>query len=404
MAVHSDTRRFACVLLPHFYWQAAALRKPDLRDLPVIVASGSQGSALRAVADTSPKVSGVLPGMALDQALSRNPEAVLTEADIPAAEALFEEVLAALEKVVPDVEPQGLGTAYAGVHGLERLYGDDGSVVQVISRAVRQVGELDLRIGIGPSKWLAYVAAVHSKPGTAYRLTGSSSRFLESLPATTLPVDPRTIARMEEFGLTRLGHISPMPRGAVHAQFGADGALAWDLANGIDNSPLIPRRVVETVTEYMEFSDPTVNLLSIVAGIESLLARAFSRPLLNNRHARRCALQAQVFEAVPWTLEVAFKEPAGSKSEALLAVKAKLDTVTVPGPLEDLRVTLIGLTGEPSRQESMWLDVRRQNDLWQAIAQLEERIGEPPPIYRVQKMKADSKVPEWRDALVQLSH
>jgi hypothetical protein len=114
-------------------------------------------------------------------------------------------------------------------------------------------------------------------------------------------------------------------------------------------------------------------------------------------------LQAEVFEAAPWTLEVVFKEPAGSKADALFAVKAKLDTVTMPGPLEDLRITLLELTGEPSRQESMWLDVQRQNDLSQAIAQLQERIGEPPPIYRVQELKPDSKVPEWRSALVQLS-
>ena len=404
LTVADEERLIACILLPHFFWQVAARASTHLENLPVIVTSRSDGRPDRTVIDTSPSLTGVLRGMPVEQALSRSPEAVLVDADIPAAEALFDSVMAALEQVSPEIEAAGPGTAYLGIRGLERLYGGDGRTVQVISSVVKDATGLDLRIGIGPSKWMAYIAAIYSHQGRAYKLTRSSTKFLKSLPVSLLPVEPKTIVRMDEFGLTELGHISSKPRGAIHAQFGSDGALAWDLSNGIDHSPLIPRQFVSTVSEYLELPDPTVNLINIIAGIESLLARAFSRPLLRNRHARRCAVHAQVFGSVPWFFEVAFKEPVGSKSDALFAIKTKLDTLTIPGPVEDLRVTLSGLTAESGRQESMWLDVKRQDDLWQAIAQLEERIGEPPPIYRVQAMKQDSKVPEWRNALIQLSH
>jgi DNA polymerase-4 len=400
----NSNSRIACVQLPHFFWQMASQENRLLANVPVIVASNTPGHPDRTVIDTSPLLTGVLRGMPIEQARSRSPEAVVIDADIPTAETLFDKVLDALEQIGPDVEPSEPGTAYISINGLERLYGGDPRLVEVIATAIRNIADFDMRIGIGPSKWLAYVAAVYSQPGKAYKLTRASQKFLESLPVTLLPIEPKTIIRMDEFGLTQLGHISSKPRGAVHTQFGSDGALAWDLANGIDRSPLVPRQFIPTVSEYLELPDATVNLINIVSGIESLLARAFSRPLLRNRHARRCAIQAQVFESVPWIFEVAFKEPVGSKSDALFAVKTKLDTLTVPGPLEDLRITLSGLTAESGRQESMWLDVKRQDDLWQAISQLEERIGEPPPIYRVQTMKSDSKVPEWRSALVQLSH
>lgn len=399
-----DERQIACVLVPNLHWQLAVSDDEALRDSPVVVASGRTSKPQRTVVDLSPGLTGVVAGMALDQALSRNSEAVLVEADFPAAETLNEKVLTALETAVPDVEEADLGIAYVDIGGVQLLYGDNTRVVQAISRAVSETFDLDIRIGIGPSKWLAYIAAMRSKPRTAYRLTTQAERFLKGLPVTVLPIEPKTISRMQEFGLSRLGDIGNKPRGAMHSQFGADGATAWDLANGIDQSPLVPRRTQETVSEYLEFPDSTVNLLNITTGIESLLSRAYARPLLRNRHARKCELQAQVFENAPWVMDVVFKEPAGSKSDALFAVKGKLDSTTIPGPLEDLRVTLSGLTGEQQRQESMWLEIKRQTDLSDSLSQLEQRIGEPPPIYRVQTLKPTSKVPEWRSALVQLSH
>jgi hypothetical protein len=244
---------------------------------------------------------------------------------------------------------------------------------------------------------------MQSRDGVALKVSRDSRRFLSKLPLSVLPVPPDVIDRMRSFGLETLGVLAAMPRGACHAQFKADGARAWDLANGVDDTPLVPRERLESVSEALGFPDATVNLFSIVAGLDSLLRRAYSRPALKNRRARCCDVESRVFRAAPWMLHVAFKEPAGSVDEALFAVKVKLDTTGIPGPLLDMRITLYGLTGEGGRQESMWQEVQRASDLSQALAQLEERIGCPPPIYRVETIKPDSKVPEWRAALIQLS-
>ena len=400
-------RSIACVLLPHFYWQAAAVRRPQLKAAEhraLITTPGASGDRTRTVLDTSPHISDVLPGMPLDQAMSRCPDAVIVEADLPRTREIFAGLADALQEIVPNIEESEAGRVFLEINGLEKLYGDDANIVRLISCAASSaLTGLDMRIGIGPSKWLAQVAATRSRQGRAYKISGNPRRFLHRLPLTALPISLDLVERMQSFGLETLGDIANLPRGACHAQFGADGARAWDLANGIDEDPLVPRRSEETVSESLEFPDATVNLFTIVTGMESLLSRAYSRPALRNRYARRCLVESRVFQTAPWAMRVAFKEPAGSKSDALFAVKTKLDTVQVPGPLVDMKLTLEGLTGEAARQESMWLEVQRSNDLSQALAQLQERIGEPPPIYRVETIKPTSKVPEWRKALVQLS-
>jgi DNA polymerase-4/protein ImuB len=102
-------------------------------------------------------------------------------------------------------------------------------------------------------------------------------------------------------------------------------------------------------------------------------------------------------------MRVAFKEPAGSKVKALFAIKAKLDGIALPGPLEDMRLTLSGLTGEAGRQESLWTEIRRDQQLHDAVDQLESRLGAAPPLYQVREMEPWSRIPERRHALVQLS-
>jgi len=441
-------KTIACILLPHFPWQAETHRHPEAlercamgvnslrpptpestntpagqsRSLataktrlsrPAIIVDGA---APPAVLDCSPDLRGVIPGMPLTEALSRNKGTRLIEPDIPHYHLTFERILKAIETRIPDVEDAGLGTAYAGIWGLEKLYGDDARIVHVLASAIprpstgtstssaRGSGQrFDIRIGVGENKWLAYVAASTSQPGAARKVTGEPGRFMSRFPVELLPVDYPAIQRLHSFGLHRMENIAALPRSAVQAQFGKTGALAWDLANGFDDRPLLPRRTQQAVSEHLTFPDATASMAAILPAIENLLSRAFNRPHLAKRYARETLLEARVLRHPPWTLRVAFKEPAGSPVRALFAIKAKLDGVALPGPLEDMRLTLTGLTGQAGRQESLWTEVLREQQLHDTLAQLQARLGTPPPIYRVREIEPWSRIPERRHALVQLN-
>lgn len=404
----------ACIHLPHFSWQAEVARRPELAGQPLVIVGyeppahaarpgsgdSSQKASGRTVLDCSPGLEGVVPGMPLSEALSQHRGISLLEPDMPHYRLTFERVLKALEERCPDVEEDGFGRAFVGIWGFEGLYGDDAHIVRVLANAVHG---FDLRIGIGENKWLAYVAAAGSEHGRGRKVTGEPGRFMSRFPVSILPVSYGTVQRLRGFGLHMMGDIAALPKSALQAQFGPEGGRIWELANGIDHRPLVSRTPMEAVSEYLTFPDATANLSAILPAIESLLAQAYSRPVMERRFAREASLGAQVFRRSPWTLRVAFKEPAGSKNHALFAIKAKLDGLSLPGPLEDLRLTLGGLTGEAGRQESMWSEVRRSEQLQNAIRQLQARLGEPPPIYQVREMEPWSRIPERRHALVQLS-
>ena len=422
-----STKAIACLRIPNFPWQVEVARKPELHDRSAIVAgkaldlseeltnaadSGAWGSSpssssgkasslsARVVLAASPDLTDVMPGMPLIEATSRHRGVLIIEADTPLYALVFDEVIENLERLVPDIEAAAPGLAYVGIWGLEGLYGDDAHVVRLLASAV---DSFDLRIGVGDNKWLAYAASLLSRANSGRKVTGEPGRFLDRFPVDSLPVPYQLIKRLHAFGLTTMGHIADIPRGPMEAQFGQAGGTAWDLANGIDNRPLIPKRSVLGVSEHLDFPDPTASIATIVPAIESLLGRAYGRSQLLRRFARQASIQSQVFQHAPWTMRVAFKDPAGNKNQALFAIKSKLDTVSFPGPLEDMRLTLSGITGEAGRQESMWKEVKCDNDLQETISQLRSRLKIAPPIYQVRELEPWSRIPERRYALVQLS-
>jgi DNA polymerase-4/protein ImuB len=353
------------------------------------------------VLDFSSGVTDVTVGMPLEIALSRHSDALLVQADIPLYIASFEGLLTEFEKLIPAVEDAGPGVAYIDFNGLDRLYGTAG---EVIRRLAATSGSFDLRIGIGESKWQAYLASLVSSSHSARKISGDPARFVGNFTTEYLPVSFKIIDRLHRFGLHTLADIAKLPQGPVEAQFGVTGRLIWNLANGVDDRPLLPRKLIESVSESLTFPDPTVSIMTIVSAIESLLGRAFAKPQMARRFARRARLQAQVFSKPPWVMEVAFKEPAGSKNRAMFGIKAKIDDIEFPGPLEDLHLTLTDLSAEPWRQESMWKEVQQEDNLQQAVAQLTARLGLAPPIYQVKELEPWSRIPERRHALVQLSH
>ncbi|MBN4064782.1 hypothetical protein JYU04_03495 [Dehalococcoides mccartyi] len=421
--VESPPKALACLRIPNFPWQVEIARKPELLERSAIVAGkaldlsedltntpassratsrskANSSLSARVVLAASPDLTDVMPGMPLMEATSRHRGVLIIEADIPLYALVFDEIIENLERLVPDIEATAPGLAYVGIWGLESLYGDDAQVVRLLAGAV---DGFDLRIGVGDNKWLAYAASLLSRSNSGRKVTGEPGRFLDQFPVDSLPVPYQLIKRLHAFGLTTMGHIADIPRGPMEAQFGQIGGIAWDLANGIDNRPLMPKRSVLGVSEHLDFPDPTASMATIVPAIESLLNRAYGRSQLARRFARQANIQSQVFQHAPWTMRVAFKDPAGNKNQALFAIKSKLDMVEIPGPLEDMRITLSGITGEAGRQESMWKEVKRDTDLQETISQLRSRLRIAPPIYQVRELEPWSRIPERRYALVQLS-
>ena len=403
--------KIACVLVTHLPIKAELRRYPELRQKPVVITESYGSKEL--VLDSSPEARGVISGMSLQEAVSRCKSVTLLQGDMPHYQAAFDAVASSLEQRSPLVEKAELGCAYVGLDGLEAMYGGEPRMIASLLQAVPE--EFNPRIGVAQGKFPAYVAAVTSGGGRATRVPEEAADFLKEFSVDLLPLPWNSKERLHRFGLHTLGQLASLSVGSVQSQLQAEGRKAWELASGIDPSPLLPHQREEVVTEFLSFPSPTVTMHAILTAMETLLGRAFTNPLIRGRYVRTATLESQVFRRPPWSRRFAFKEAVGNKEKALFALKSRLDTVALPGPLEDLRLTLAGFTGESGIQSNLFTDLRKREQLKEMMRQLEAHlscrtpISQAPtyqapiyqvPIYQVKDVEPWSRIPERRQVLV----
>ena len=220
--------RVACVLVTHLRAKVEMQRQPHLKDRASLIIDRSRGRSL--VIDHFPAAAGVAVGMPLEQALSRNVNSPVLEANEAAYRRVFHRMLTSLQRVSDRVEGAELGTAYVGLDGLEELYGGETRLVTALLNAVPQ--ELTPHAGVGESKFPAFVAARSSRPLGAAKVPPDAAGFLAPQPLGLLPIPARVRDEMRRFGLHTLGDVAAMKVEALTGRFGPAGKRAWELLPG----------------------------------------------------------------------------------------------------------------------------------------------------------------------------
>ena len=418
--------RTACVFIPHFPIAVELLDRPDGRPSgrgrPAVI-GGGQGRG-RTVLDCSPEAEaqGVRRGMPLRQALALCPKAVFLDPDPARYQDAFEAVLRALEGISPLVEAAELGRAYVGVDGLDGLHrdemalgdalvqaclparpagGPDRQAVRLAHGQGRPAGSLLPSVGLGEGKFVAWAAAVTSAPGEACVVpAGRETAFLSPLDVSLLPCSPDTLRRLELLGLRTIGDLAALPLGAVQAQFGPEGRRLWELAHGLDREPLRPRRHEESASERLTFPDPTVSTGALLTAGRQLLSRLFRRPALRGRAVRQMRLRAALSDGRSWERTVTFREATADRDQMLYVLRCTLEAALPSRPVEEVEITLSGLTGETGKQEGLFAEKgRRLAQLEEALRQLKARFGQS-PVYHVVEVEPWSRIPERRLALI----
>jgi DNA polymerase-4 len=352
------------------------------------------------VRDFSSELDGLQPGMPLQQALALHGQAALVPADMPFYRTAFNEILDALENISPLVEEADLGCTYVGIDGLHLIYPDDSAIIAAIREAVPTV--FSPRMGIAANKFLAYLAARRSPPVGHQVFSGDIAPLLKVLPCDFLPVSLKSLERLREFGLNTLGQITALPPSPFQSQFGPEGKRIWELAAGIDTTPLYPRMMEATREEFAALPSVTVSLDAILFTVETLLRRVFTSLAHKGLGIRSLNLWTRTWNAENWERTIRFKEPAMDLKNALSRTKHVLEDYPQPGPVEQVGLSITGVGYPRGRQRSLFPDIRAQDHLMDDIKQMESRLGNP-QIYKVKEVEPWSRIPERRYALTPTS-
>ncbi len=382
--------KIACILITHLRAKVEMQRHSHLKDQPVLIADRSKSKPV--VVDYFPAATAVSAGMPLERALSYqaaggsarglNQEAIVLEADEPHYRRVFRQVLSGLQEISDRVEDAGLGVAHVGLEGLEAMYGGEERLVIALLNAVPQ--HLAPRAGVGEGKFPAMVAARSSDPLGAAKVPEDAASFLSRRPIALLPVPENTISALHRFGVHTLGQVTAMDVNQLVDQFGREGEWIWELASGRDDRALLPLEYEETVTEETSLPFSSTSLEMLLVASDTLLRRAYARPVMRGRYAGRAALECPVFGSAPWERTVNFQEGVGRWERASFIVRSRLEAEPPEVPVDGLAVTLSGFTGESGSQIGLLPDMReeRRERIMEAERRLQTRqtfVGEGVP-------------------------
>ena len=399
--------RIACALVTHLRAKAELRRHARLRSMspakagnaPIIVVDKAKGKPL--VVDSSAGTS-VRAGMTLEQAMSCRNDLIILDADESYYRSVFEGVLRALLRVSDRVEAAELGVAYARVDGLERLYGGESEVAAALLAAV--LGYLRARIGVGDTKFAAYIAARTAPASGIAVCPDDAAGFLAPMSIDLLPVSDELKRSLHGFGVHKMGQLAALSRDIITDRFGAEGRLAWDRCNGIDSRPVVPIAPVVSVVEYASLPFASASLELLLASADILLRRAFDSPELRHRLVGSVTLAATSPDAETWTQVVRFKEPAASREASADTIRRQVEAHPPEVPVDDLTVTLGDLGGETGRQLRLMDDARdrRRDMIMEAERKLRSLLKGAPALHKIVEVAPWHPIPELRALRVPL--
>ena len=302
--------------LDAFFANAEVLRRPDLRDKPVIVGGSVEGRGVVSSATYAARAHGVRSAMPVAHARRLCPDAIFLPGDFPYYRELSARFRAILHDTSPIVQIASIDEAYleatglvasreSGVVSREKIGAGAGApslsepshdsfmpfwlrpptpdfrlptpgalAIAIKSRLLIETG-LTCSIGIAPNKTLAKIASDLRKPdGLVFVPQGAAAgaAFLAPLPVGALPgIGPKAQVRLDEFGIRHLGELAAASPALLRRIFGERIAtIVSQRVRGVDDRPLETESTAKTLGHERTFATDIADITALRQVIRDL--------------------------------------------------------------------------------------------------------------------------------------
>ncbi len=306
------------------------------------------------------------------------PELVLAD-PVEAAE-LTEELLRNLEGIGAAVESERVGEAFFAVDGLRGIHGEESAGVL---EAARRAASMELRIGTGPTRFAAWLAASERRPPVPVSvLTGWIG-----LPEREAG---RLVETLRRLGIETLEALAALPTDQAADRFGRPGLRALRLARDED-SPLRPRHPHEELAAEVELPEGAAGS-QLERALALLVDRLLAAPQRKGRTVLGLRLGALLSGGGSWSVDQGLGRPTASPRVLRSVLTPRLEAL--PGPAGALRLRALGLA--PRAGDQLELSVReeaRRRRLGDAVREVRAAQGAE-ALLEVLPLDSASRFPE----------
>lgn len=334
-------RKIVHIDMDAFYASVEQRDNPDLRGRPVVVAWRGKRSVVCAASYEARRF-GVRSAMAATYAERLCPEAVFVPPDFTRYRTVSRAVREIFLRHTDLIEPLSLDEAYLDVTENKTGLPTATKVAGTIRQQIREELNLTASAGVAPNKFLAKIASDWRKPNGLFVIQPADVEgFLTPLTVGRIPgVGKVTEERLAKLGLRLVGDLRARSLEELTTRFGRYGQRLYELARGIDESPVEPNRPTKSISAEDTF-EQDVLLSETEPMIRHLAEKAWAASRQEARIARTVVLKLKTAEFQTLTRSQTPFSPPASCEELTRIALSLLERVKL-SPTQRFRLVGVG--------------------------------------------------------------
>jgi len=324
-----------------FYVSVEVQRRPELRELPVVVA-GSGPRAVVTTASYEARRFGIFSATPAERARRLCPDAVFIPPDFDLYRARSRDVMAVLCEHVERVEVVGLDEAYLDLSSFDRPK----AAARRVKAAVRERAGLGCSIGIGPNKLVAKVASDAEKPDGFVVLSREQAceRFAAASPGLIPGIGPKTVERLRQGGIETLGQLANASGEALASAFGDRlGPHLARLARFEDDRSIETVRIAKSESRETTFDADLRGLDALEPVLDRLSQQLCETLARQNRKGRTIGIKVRLDDFSTHTRARTREEPTNDLQVVRSTARDLLRRFDPQRPVRLLGVRVAGL-------------------------------------------------------------
>jgi DNA polymerase IV len=337
-----SVRKIIHIDMDAFYASVEQRDDPGLRGKPVVVAWLGNRSVVCA-ASYEARAFGVRSAMPAVRAKRLCPDAIFIPPDFVRYKAVSRSTREIFQRHTDLIEPLSLDEAYLDVTENKADLPTATRVARAIREQIRDELHLTASAGVAPNKFLAKIASDWRKPDGLFVIQPEEVEpFLTSLPVGRIPgVGKVTEKRLEEVGIKTVGDLRSVELTVLEGRFGRYGSRLYELARGIDHSPVVPDRPTKSISAEDTF-EKDMPLLETEPIIRRLAERVWNASRKETRIARTVVLKLKTREFDILTRSFTPEYPPSSCEQLIDIAISLLERVDL-SPQQRFRLVGVGL-------------------------------------------------------------
>ena len=335
-------RKIIHIDMDAFYASVELRERPELKDLPVVIAS-HHPRAVVAAASYPARVYGLRSAMSMGQARKLCPQVIVIEPDFAKYRQVSAQIHQIFQQYTSLIEPLSLDEAFLDVTENLQQIPSATEVAIRIREDIFQATGLTASAGVAPNKFLAKIASDWHKPNGICVIKPSQVQgFIQNLPLKKIPgVGKVTQEKLKSLNLETLGDLQQIDEALLIQHFGKYGRRLFLYAQGIDERPVEVERERQQISKETTFDDD-LHLNQCRPYWEPLLGQVWQSLQKKQLSARGVTVKLKLKNFQVMQHSKSFKQVLRSPQELAQALDLLLDDLHI-APQMQFRLIGVGV-------------------------------------------------------------